>query len=91
MYSKITKIINPTGLHARPACEFVQLAKSFDSKIDILNLDVDSAEPVSAKSIIRILSQRFTQGINVEITATGSDEVAAIDALVTLLESGFGE
>ena len=40
MYAKrITKIENETGLHARPASDFVNLAKNYASKITIQNIN----------------------------------------------------
>ena len=37
MYTKLTTVCNPTGLHARPATEFVTEAKKYKSKITIQN------------------------------------------------------
>ena len=39
MYSKESVIINPSGLHARPAAEFVAEAKKYDAKIQIKRSD----------------------------------------------------
>ncbi|MCY1713368.1 HPr family phosphocarrier protein [Caproiciproducens galactitolivorans] len=89
MYSKITTIQNKTGLHARPASDFVKCASKFNSKITIKNVDDD--ETASAKSIILILALSLSQGMQVEITAEGEDEAAAVDALVELIDSKFGE
>nr|WP_319489844.1 HPr family phosphocarrier protein [uncultured Caproiciproducens sp.] len=89
MYSKKTIINNRTGLHARPASDFVKCAAQFKSKITIKNADDD--ETVSAKSIILILSLSLSQGMKVEITADGEDEVKAVDTLVSLIDSKFGE
>ena len=35
MYCKSTKVVNATGLHARPAADFVKVSKKFDSKITV--------------------------------------------------------
>lgn len=91
MYAEKTKIINKTGLHARPASDFVKEAKKFESKIKIANLNTPEEEPVNAKSIISILTLGMAQGTDVEITAEGSDEEEAIRSLVALIQSGFGE
>lgn len=90
MVSKQTVIINKTGLHARPASEFVLKAKEFESTITIRNLD-ENGEAVSAKSVLRLLAEGMGQGTRVEITADGPDERQAVDALVALMETGFGE
>lgn len=88
MYSKKTKIINKTGLHARPASIFVSAAGKFKSKVTIKKIGGAEA---NAKSIVLLLTLALSQGTEVEISADGEDERAAVDALVTLINSGFGE
>jgi phosphocarrier protein len=90
MVNKQAIIINKTGLHARPASDFVLKAKTFESKITVRNLDEDG-EAVNAKSILRLLSESMGQGTKVEIAADGPDEQQAVDTLVALMETGFGE
>ena len=91
MYSKQTILRNLTGLHARPASEFVACAKSFESKVTIRRLDVDGAPEVNAKSIIKILAQGLSVNTPIEISADGPDEQAAVEKLVELVDSKFGE
>ena len=88
MVNRQVEIINKTGLHARPASDFVLTAKKFESKITICK---EGGEPVNAKSVVRLLAECIGQGTKVELTADGADEVAALDTLVALIESGFGE
>lgn len=90
MVSKQTKIINATGLHARPASAFVMKAKEFESAVTLKNLDTNG-EAINAKSIMLILAQGLAKGTNVEIAADGADEQKAVDELVALIDSGFGE
>lgn len=90
MYKKSTKIINPTGLHARPASDFIACAGKFKSKVYIKRMK-DNASAVDAKSIIMLLSLGLPQGEMVEISADGEDEKAAVEALIALMNSGFGE
>lgn len=90
MYSKTVTVTNKTGLHARPAAEFVAKAKGFASKINIKRAGSEQ-DAVNAKSIIRLLSVGVTQGTEVELIADGADEKEAVEALVELIESGFGE
>lgn len=87
MYSKVTTIQNKTGLHARPANQFVSTAKKFKSDIFV---EKDSKK-ANAKSIITILTLGAVQGNQVTISAEGIDEEAAVNELVSLIESGFGE
>ncbi len=90
MVSAQTTIVNATGLHARPASQFVSAAKEFACAVTIKNVDKDTA-PVNAKSIMMILAAGLGCGTKVEIACDGDDEQAALDALVGLIDSGFGE
>ena len=81
-------IINPTGLHARPAADFVALAKQYKSRVTVGRAGED---PVNAKSIIMLMSGAFTQGEQIIITAVGEDEAEAAQALAALVATGFGE
>ena len=89
MYSKRTVIKNKTGLHARPASEFIAMASKFQSRITIKKLSED--EDANAKSIVMLLSLGLAQGEEVEIVSKGEDEVEAVDKLIALIDSKFGE
>lgn len=78
------------GLHARPAANFVKLAASFASDIKIANRTRGS-ESVDAKSIVQVFKIAVAQDHEVFLTAEGDDEQEAVDALVGLIESNFGE
>lgn len=88
MIKKEVVIRNKTGLHARPASDFVMAAKQFESKITICR---EGGEPVNAKSVLRILAEGIGQGTKLELAADGADEEEAVNSLAALLESGFGE
>ncbi len=89
MYSRKTTVVNSSGLHARPASDFVQRAKEFEAKITIKN--TAGGEAVNAKSIVRILTAGLSKGVEVELSAEGSDEREAVDSLINLIESGINE
>ena len=91
MYSKQTVIKNVSGLHARPASEFVALAKTFESKITVKKLDTEGATAANAKSIIKVLAQGISVNTPVEISAEGPDETEAVDKILELIDSKFGE
>lgn len=91
MYAKQTELKNASGLHARPASEFVAMAKQFESKVTVQRLDIEDALPANTKSIIKILAQGLAVGTPIEIAAEGPDEVEAVDKLFELVESKFGE
>ena len=54
MTKKQVEIVNKTGLHARPASDFVLEAKKYESKITICR---ENGVPVNAKSVVRILAE----------------------------------
>lgn len=80
-------IVNPLGLHARPAAQFVKLANQFTSDIELLKDGV----PVNGKSIMGVMVLAAECGSTVTIRARGPDEEAAVQALGELVRSGFGE
>ncbi|MEY5032285.1 MAG: Phosphocarrier protein NPr [Planctomycetota bacterium] len=89
MQAAQTTIVNRLGLHARPAMAFVEEASRFASSITVRKCC--DGETVDGKSILQMLMLAGTCGTLIEITADGSDEAAAIAALVKLVESKFGE
>jgi phosphocarrier protein len=92
MYQQKTTVANPTGLHARTASDFIAMAKKFEAKIKIKRAeDTEGEEEANAKSIVHLLGLGICQGEDVIITADGSDEKAAVDALIGLIDSRFGE
>ena len=81
------QIVNPLGLHARPAAALVQTVLKFQCDVYIsLN-----GHRVNAKSIMGLLTLAAAHGSSVTITCTGSDAQAALDAVRNLFDSGFGE
>lgn len=78
---------NESGMHARPASIFVKKANGFNSNIEI----EAGGKKVNAKSIMGILSLGITKGNQISIIAEGEDATAAVNALVELVESEFGE
>ncbi|MEA3374826.1 MAG: phosphoenolpyruvate--protein phosphotransferase [Chloroflexota bacterium] len=82
---------NPTGLHARPAARFVRTAMRFDAQITVRN--VTQGHPrANAKSMMEVANTGTAwQGERIRITAEGEDADEALEALRTLVESGFGE
>lgn len=91
MYTNTTTVCNPTGLHARPATKFVKEAKKFKSSIWIQRYAEPETGAVNAKSVVMLLSLGLGVGTEVKITAEGEDEKEAVDELVALINSGFGE
>ena len=83
MYTKEIYIQNRTGLHARPASDFVRLASSFRSKVELNRLDDE--DKYNAKSIVMLLALGLEQGEHAILSAEGADEQEAVEALSKLL------
>ena len=87
MISRNVTIKNSVGLHARPATFFIQKANSYNSSIWVEKEDCR----VNAKSLLGVLSLGIVKGTTITLIADGNDEAAAIDGLVTLIDSEFSE
>jgi phosphoenolpyruvate---glycerone phosphotransferase subunit DhaM len=83
-------LINPEGLHARPAAMFVQAVGGYDAVVDVTNLTTGHG-PVAAKSLIGLLSLGAKQGHRLRLDGQGPDAATAVGALRRLLADGFGE
>lgn len=80
-------ITNKTGLHARPAAKFVQIATKFTSKVKIsVNNKV-----TDGKSILALMGLRVKQNTKITLIAEGQDEDACLRALQELIVNNFGE
>ena len=80
-------IINPEGLHARPADLVVRMANQYESTIQIAK----GGEAVDCKSILSLLTLGAAQGTELTLSAEGVDAQEAIDALGQLFDSGFDD
>jgi phosphocarrier protein HPr len=85
--SRSVTVVNPLGLHARAAARFVHLATRFKSQIRVAH----GSRNMDGKSIMGILLLAAARGTVITLTATGPDEQDAVEALVQLVQSGFGE
>ena len=87
MISRDVTVVNQLGMHARAAARFVHLAARFQSQIRVGR----DGRVMDGKSIMGILLLAAARGSTITISAEGSDERDAVDALVALVQGGFGE
>ena len=80
-------IVNRRGLHARASAKFVTLAATFDAVVTVTK----DGSSVTGTSIMGLMMLAAGAGDSVDIAATGAQADAALAALVTLVESKFGE
>jgi len=81
MTKKEVVIKNKTGLHARPAALFVQIANKYESDITIIKDD----QEVNGKSIMGILMLAAEKGSKIMIIADGDDSETAVAELSKIL------
>lgn len=85
MQQKIVTIVNESGLHARPAAQFIKLANTFQSVVQVLY----RGRTVNAKSMIDMMLAAASKGETIVVQADGSDEEQAVAALEQLLLEGL--
>ena len=81
------EIINPLGLHLRPANKFVLLAGRFQSEVRVYSEGLE----VNGKSILDLSTLAAECGTHLDLEARGPDAEAAVDALAELVLAGFYE
>lgn len=82
-----TIVQNKTGLHARPAATFVELAKRFQASIRVRH----GAQVADGKSLISLLQLGAEAGAAIRVSAEGPDASAALDALKAAIAAGLGD
>ncbi|MBI3431252.1 MAG: HPr family phosphocarrier protein [Hydrogenophilales bacterium] len=87
MQQRDVEIVNKLGLHARPSARLTQLASSFKSNVHMSR----NGRRVNAKSIMGVMMLAAAKGSTITLETDGDDEAEAIDALASLISSGFGE
>jgi phosphocarrier protein len=85
--SRTVKVINTRGLHARAAAKFARTAGQFECAIEVRAGELS----VGGRSIMGLLMLGAPKGTELSLTAEGSDAKEALEALVWLVEDGFGE
>lgn len=85
--SRVVRIRNKLGLHARAAVKFVQLANRFKSEVRVTKDGVEA----NGKSIMGLLTLVAAHGTPIELLTQGPDAEQALAALVNLVDGGFDE
>lgn len=87
MNHSVLTVVNPLGLHARPAAKLVDCAARYTSDIRFSYND----QEIDAKSIMSVLMLAAPCGAELAVSINGTDEEAALAALQALFSQGFGE
>lgn len=86
MTKKEIRINLESGLEARPVALLVQEASKYESRIYIQSGD----KRVNAKSIMGMMSLGLDNGEELEVSADGADELAAVAGIENFLEGKKG-
>ena len=87
MTKKTASIVNRLGLHARPAALLVSTASRFEAEVFFSK----EGTRVNGKSIMGVMMLAAEKGSEIVVEAEGPDEVEAVEALLRVFASGFGE
>ena len=87
MLTKTLTVVNPSGLHLRPAGVLSQTAMKFKSDIII----ECGEKRIIAKSVLNVMAAGIKCGTEINLICEGEDEAAAMDAMAKAIESGLGE
>ena len=82
-------LINATGLHARPSVKLTQLAKSYRCVIEIAL--AGEGPWFDAKSPVKMMRLKASRGALLHVRCSGVRAQEALDAVLELARSGFGE
>jgi len=85
--SREVQIVNQRGLHARASAKFVNLASEIDAAIEVEK----DGHKVCGTSIMGLMMLGAAKGDSIVIHVSGVGADGALERLVDLVESGFGE
>ena len=85
-FAEVT-IPNRKGLHARASAQFVRCAAGCTAKVRVTR----EGHTVGGTSIMGLMMLAAGQGHTILIEAEGPEAEAALEALIALVEGGFGE
>lgn len=87
MLTKTLTVVNPSGLHLRPAGVLSQTAMKF--KCDVI-IEC-GAKRIVAKSVLNVMAAGIKCGTGINLICDGEDEAVAMETLTKAIESGLGE
>ena len=86
-HSREVKVTNAYGIHARPAALIVKEAAQYNAEITLEK----EGNVVSCKSIMGLMTIEGFPGSVLTLSATGTDAIAALDAIESLFLNQFNE
>lgn len=87
MVSKTVKILNPTGLHLRPAGNLCKEAMKYQCKVNFKY----GENTANAKSVLSVLGACIKSGDEITLICDGEDEEKALETIAAYIEEQLGE
>jgi phosphocarrier protein HPr len=84
---RVVTVVNPQGIHMRPAAAFAKAARQFRSSVTVRR----DEKSVNGKSQIDLLLLAAEPGAQLLLEVTGDDASLALDALGGILEMRFDD
>ena len=85
--SRTLTIVNVKGLHARASARFVETVESFDARATVRR----DGQAVAGDSIMGLLMLAAAKGTTIDVTTSGNQSEALMEALADLVANRFGE
>ena len=85
--SRTLTILNKRGLHARASAKFVECAGRFEAEMMVAREGLS----VTGTSIMGLMMLAAHPGSQIEISVTGPEAKAALEAITALIEAKFNE
>lgn len=80
-------IVNRRGLHARASAKLVKLVEQFDAEVTVSR----DGQTVGGNSIMGLMMLAASPGCCIHVESQGLEAQAVMNAVVELVEGGFGE
>lgn len=87
MIARTAKIVNKLGLHARPSAMLVTVAAKHQAEVYFTK----NGLRVNGKSILGVMMLAAEMGSELLVECDGPDEQVAMEELIKVIESRFGE
>ena len=87
MATRILRIINEKGLHARASAKLVEVVEAHDAEATVSREGVET----SGDSIMGLLRLAASKGTSIEVQTDGADAERLAEALEALVANRFGE
>lgn len=85
--SRLVRLRNPAGLHARPCHKIVTVANRYESEFRVSNDEFE----VNGKSILELMTLCAPVESVLRLWARGRDAALLVDDVAKVVDSGFDE